>query len=173
MKTWAAGLAYSNGLRPQIGEGTLYYYAERCPLLPQTLRFVIDQLKKAKPDPNIARYAIAKAFDSRVAIGFESRASAMASNLVDELTPDVVRAFRTRVLEAAKRPDLANELFGRMTTVYGKVLPGYSKLDPNGIYFVIGPEKQIAAYQDYLKSAVGKDAKLFRIYPRDFWLTAN
>jgi Zn-dependent M16 (insulinase) family peptidase len=173
MKTWAAGLAYSNGLRPQLAEGTLHYYAERCPVLPQTLRFVIDQLKKAKADPNIARYAIAKAFDSRVAIGFEARASAMASNLVDEVTPEVVRAFRTRVLEAAKRPDLANELFGRMETVYGKVLPGYSKLDPSAVYFVIGPDKQMAAYQEYLKSAVGKDATLHRLYPRDFWLTAK
>jgi Zn-dependent M16 (insulinase) family peptidase len=173
MKTWAAGLAYSNGLRPQLAEGTLYYYAERCPLLPQTLRFVIEQLKKAKPDPNIARYAIAKAFDSRVAIGFEARASAMASNLVDELTPDVVRAFRTRVLDAAKQPDLANQLFARMEAVYGKVLPGYGKLDPSAVYFVIGPEKQIAAYQDYLKSAVAKDATVHRLYPRDFWLTAK
>jgi Zn-dependent M16 (insulinase) family peptidase len=173
MKTWAAGLAYSNGLRPNIGEASITYYAERCPLLPQTLRFVIDQLKKAKPDPNIARYAIAKAFDSRVAIGFEARASAMASNLVDEVTPEVVRAFRTKVLEASKRPELATELFGRMESVYGKVLPGYGKLDPKGVYFVIGPDKQMAAYQDYLKSAVGKDAVLHRLYPRDFWLTAK
>ncbi len=173
MKTWAAGLAYSNGLRPRISDGTLTYYAERCPLLPQTLRFVIDQLKKAKPDPNIARYAIAKAFDSRVAIGFEARASAMASNLVDDVSPEVVRAFRTRVLDAAKRPDLANELFGRMEAVYGKVLPGYGKPDAGAVYFVIGPEKQMAAYQDYLKSAVGKDATLYRLYPRDFWITAK
>ncbi|HEX5059501.1 MAG TPA: hypothetical protein VFV99_09085 [Kofleriaceae bacterium] len=173
MKTWAAGLAYSNGLRPSISDGTIRYYAERCPLLPQTLRFVIDQLKKAKSDPNIARYAIAKAFDSRVAIGFEARASAMAANLVDGLTPEVVKTFRSRVLDATKRPDLANELFGRMEAVYGKVLPGYAKLDPNAIYFVIGPEKQIAAYQDYLKSAVGKDATLHRLYPRDFWIPAK
>lgn len=173
MKTWAAGLAYSNGLRPRLAEGTLTYYAERCPLLPQTLRFVIDQLNKAKPDPNIARYAIAKAFDSRVAMGFETRASAMASNLVDDMTPDVVRSFRTRVLDAAKRPDLANELFGRMEAVYGKVLPGYGKPDAGAVYFVIGPEKQMAAYQDYLKAAVGKDATLHRLYPRDFWITAT
>ena len=137
------------------------------------LRFVIEQLKKAKPDPNVARYAIAKAFDSRVAIGFEARASSMASNLVDELTPDVVRAFRTRILDAAKRPELASELFGRMQAVYGKVLPGYGKLDPTGVYFVIGPEKQMAAYQDYLKSAVAKDATLHRLYPRDFWLIGH
>ena len=41
------------------------------------------------------------------------------------------------------------------------------------MYFVIGPEKQIAAYQDYLKSAVAKDATVHRLYPRDFWLTAK
>ena len=49
MKTWAAGLAYSNGLRRSLDEGVIEYYAERCPLLPQTLRFVIDQLKKGSP----------------------------------------------------------------------------------------------------------------------------
>jgi hypothetical protein len=142
-------------------------------VLPQTLRFVIEQLKKAKADPNIARYAIAKAFDSRVAIGFEARASAMAANLVDELTPEVVKTFRTRVLDAAKNPKLADALFGRMEAVYGKVLPGYGTLDPSGIYFVIGPEKQMAAYQDYLRAAIGKTATLHRLYPRDFWITAK
>ncbi|HTM20360.1 MAG TPA: hypothetical protein VL172_07635, partial [Kofleriaceae bacterium] len=34
MKTWAAGLAYSNGLRPSIRSGRVLYYAERCPELP-------------------------------------------------------------------------------------------------------------------------------------------
>jgi Zn-dependent M16 (insulinase) family peptidase len=173
MKTWAAGLAYSNGLRPNIDNGTLTYYAERTPLLPTTLRFVIEQLKKAKPDTSIARYAIAGAFNSRVANGYEARASAMASNLVDDQTPEVVRAFRKRVLEFAKRPDLTDKLFGRMEAVYGKVLPGYGKLDQDATYFVIGPEKQLAAYEDYLRSAFGKTTKLYRLYPRDFWIPAK
>src|SRR6185436_12925298 len=77
MKTWAAGLAYSNGLHPRVAIGQIDYYAERCPLLPQTLRFVIDQLRRAKPDPSIARYAIATAFYSRIASGYEVRAAAM------------------------------------------------------------------------------------------------
>lgn len=172
MKTWAAGLAYSNGLRPRIAEGVLSYYAERCPLLPQTLRFVIDELKKATPDPNIARYAIAKAFDSRVATDFEARATAMAANLVDGLTPDVVKTFRTKVLEQTKRDDLATQLFARLQPVYSKVLPGFGAIDPAATYFVIGPEKQLAAYQAYLTSAVGKTATLHRLYPRDFWIPA-
>jgi hypothetical protein len=57
-----------------------------------------------------------------------------------------------------------------MQPVYSKVLPGFGAIDPNGTYFVIGPEKQMAAYQDYLKAAVGKTTVLHRIYPRDFWI---
>jgi hypothetical protein len=173
MKTWAAGLAYSNGVRVYVERGQLEYYAERCPLLPQTLKFVIGELKKgSKPDANIARYAVAKAFDARVALGFEQRASAMASNLVDGLTPDVQKAFRTKVIAAAKDPQLADKLFGRMEKVYGKVLPGYGSPDPTSINFVIGPDKQLTAYQEYLKAAVGKDATLHRLYARDFWIPA-
>lgn len=173
MKTWAAGLAYSNGLHPRVATGVIDYYAERCPLLPQTIKFVIGELHKAKADSNLARYAVATSFSSRVANGYESRASAMASDLVDGLTPDVVKSFRTQVLAEAKRDDLATTLFERMPRVYGKVLPGLSTLDPKGIYFVIGPDKQLTAYQDYLHATIGKDATLYRIYPRDFWITAK
>src|SRR3569833_2956334 len=125
----AAGLAYSNGLHPFVELGILDYFAERCPLLPQTLRFVIDQLKRVQPDPYIARYAIAGAFASRVADGYERRAAAMAANLVDGQPPDMVRAFRTRVLAQSQRPDLAQELYKRMPQVYGKVLPGFGATD--------------------------------------------
>jgi Zn-dependent M16 (insulinase) family peptidase len=178
MKTWAAGLAYSNGLRPSVDTGVLVYYAERTPLLPTTMKFVIETIKKATPDPAIARYAVATAFSSRIASGYESRASSMAANLVDGQTPDMVKAFRTRVLEVAKQPDLASKLFSRMESTYGKVLPGYgssqTKPDPNATYFVIGPEKQLAAWEDYLKATYKdqKVAKLHRLYPRDFWIPA-
>ena len=170
MKTWAAGLAYSNGIHPNVANGVLEYYAERCPLLPQTIRFVTEQLRSEKPNPNIARYAIAGAFDSRIADRFERRASAMAANLVDGIPPDLVRAFRTRVLEQSKRADLAADLYARMPGVYAKVLPGLGAPAPDAINFVIGNAKQLAAYQDYLHTAVGKTATLFTLYPRDFWL---
>ena len=169
-KTWAAGLAYSNGLHPHVHDGLLDYYAERCPLLPQTIRFVVDTLRAQQPDESIARYAVANAFDSRMADAFEGRASQMASDLVDGVPPDLVRAFRTRVLDIAKRVDLAQALFARMPIVYGKVLPGLGAPDPAATYFVIGPQKQLDAYADYLHAAVGKPATLFRLYPRDFWI---
>jgi hypothetical protein len=37
-------------------------------------------------------------------------------------------------------------------------------------YFVIGSEKQMAAYEAYLKSVEGEGTKLYRIYPRDYWI---
>ncbi|HEY1547462.1 MAG TPA: hypothetical protein VGG28_06570 [Kofleriaceae bacterium] len=172
-KTLGAGLAYSNGVHSYVDNGQLDYYAERCPLLSQTLSFVVGAVRGEKPDKNIARYAIANAFTSRIADSYERRADKMAGDLVDGLPPDLVRAFRTRVLELAKRPDLADALYARMPHVYGKVLPGLDKLDPAATYFVIGPEKQLVAYEAYLHAQVAKTTKLHRLYPRDFWIPAK
>ena len=181
MKTWAAGLAYSNGVHAFNGgvpwyvpDGQIEYYAERCPLLPQTMRFVVEQLEKAKPEANLARYAIAEAFDSRIAKGYEERATAMANDLVDGQTPEVVTAFRKALLAQADRADLAQELFKRMPAVYGKVLPGYGTPAKSGVInFVIGPAKQLDAYQGYLRASVDKTAVVHRLYPRDFWIPAK
>jgi NAD(P)-dependent dehydrogenase (short-subunit alcohol dehydrogenase family) len=174
MKTWAAGLAYSNGVHPMVAQGQLEYYAERVPLLPQTLRFVIGQLKAAQVDGNIARYAISGAFDSRLASSYEHRASAMALDVADGVTPDVVKAFRTKLLAVARRDDLSRELAARMPRVYATVMPGLGApaMPRDGVSFVIGPLKQLAAYEDYLRASVGKSAKLHRLYPRDFWIPA-
>ena len=170
MKTWGAGLAYSNGLHSSLALGTVDYYAERCPLLPATLKFVIDQLQRAKPDANIARYAVAQAFRSRIADDYETRAAAMAADLVDGVTPDVVRAFRAKVVAASRRADLATVLFARMPRVYGQVLPGYGDAPTAAsTYFVIGPAKQLDAYGAYLQTVPGAP-KLHRLYARDFWL---
>ncbi len=60
-----------------------------------------------------------------------------------------------------------------MASVYGPILPGYGpppKLPRTGVFFVIGPETQLAAYERYLQSVEGVETKLFRLHPRDFWL---
>lgn len=176
MKTWAAGLAYSNGLRGSLATGRLEYYAERCPELPQTLRFVVEVLRDAKLDPNLGPYAVAQAFGARAAASYEGRGEAIASDLTDGVTPEVVRGFRNQILRLAKRRDLASLLFDRMEAVYGRVLPGYGApcaTVPEGVYFVIGPEKQLDRYQDYLQTVEGKDARVYRLYPRDYWIPAR
>ncbi|MGD0049218.1 MAG: hypothetical protein ABSE42_19645 [Bryobacteraceae bacterium] len=174
MKTWAAGLAYSNGIRLRLVDGRLNYYAERTPELPQTLKFVIGELNKVQPDAALTDYAIAGAFDgTRSAEPYEERGEAMANDLADGLTPAAISRFHQAILDLRKDTDLGAELFRRMNAVYGKVLPGMNvkaKDVEGGVYFVIGPEPQLAAWQEYLKKADTPDARVFRLYPRDFWM---
>jgi Zn-dependent M16 (insulinase) family peptidase len=174
MKTWSAGLAYSNGIRVRPLDARVNYYAERTPLLPQTLEFVIGEVKKAKPDPALADYAIAGAFDGiRSALPYEARGEAMAEDLFDGLTPEVVARFHRAILDLRQRPDLAQELFRRMPKVYARVLPGMgtpSGYVPGVVNFVIGPERQLDAYERYLIKVEAPGTRLFRLYPRDFWI---
>lgn len=173
-KTIGAGLAYSNGIGSNPGSGVATYYAERTPELPQTLRFVIEELKRAPQDASLTEYAVALVFNSRAPSPYETRGEAMAANLADGITPDVVKRFRQGILELRKMPNLAEELFKRKDKVYARVLPGYGikgKDVASANYFVIGAEKQMSAYEAYLKSAEGADTKLYRIYPRDYWMT--
>ncbi|HTM19657.1 MAG TPA: hypothetical protein VL172_04090, partial [Kofleriaceae bacterium] len=114
-------------------------------------------------------------FTSRVASSFEGRGEAIAADLVDGQTPEVVRTFRGKLLALHKTraATLDGDLFKLMPQVYSRVLPGW-KVDPrtvaDAVYYVIGPDAQLDRWQEYLHTAVGKDATLVRLYPRDYWL---
>jgi len=174
LKTLANGLAYSNGLRGNVQSGRQGYYAERTPEIPQTVKFVVDTLKNAERDPRLADYAVAQVFgETRAAATYENRAENMAADLADRQPADQVRKFRQSILELRKDPELGNKLFDRKDAVYGRVLPGYNvkgKDVPGAIYFTIGPDKQQDAWEAYLRNAEGADTKLYRLYPRDFWM---
>jgi len=174
LKTLAAGLAYSNGLRSSVQSGRMGYYAERTPEIPQTVKFVVDVLKTAERDPRLAEYAVAQAFaETRGGATYESRAEAIANDLADQQTPEQVRKFRASILELRKDKKLGDLLFDRKDAVYGRLLPGYNvkgKDVADAIYFTIGPDKQLDAWEGYLRNAEGAETKLFRLYPRDFWM---
>ncbi len=172
MRTWGAGLAYSNGASASTRTGRIRYYAERCPSLGQTLDFVLDEIRAARVDRDIAEYAIAQAFGSRLASGYGSRARAMAADLVDGIHPDRVRAFRQAVLDQRARKGLPAALEERLPRVFGSVLPGLGEPSaaPAGLVsFVIGDDDQLQAWDAWLQASDG--ASLERLYPRDFWLT--
>jgi hypothetical protein len=173
MRTWAAGLAYSNGYGYGDRSGMTSYYAERCPDVAQTLRFVVDLMKDAKVDERLVEYAVALAFgQSRAAGPYEQRGEAMAADLADSLGPERVRAYRQQVLDLRKEPGLAAQLAGRMERVYGQVLAGYGPplaQSRDGVFFLIGPEEQFKALEEYLAVAETPQT-VSRLYPRDFWL---
>jgi Zn-dependent M16 (insulinase) family peptidase len=168
LKTLAAGLAYSNGLRGSIQTGRIGYYAERTPEIPQTVKFVIDTVKSGERNTNLADYTIAQVFgETRAAGSYENRAEQMANDLADGQTPEQVRRFRESILELRKDPQLGAKLFDRKDAVHARMLPGYdASATPaaDAIYFAIGPTKQLDAWESYLKT------KVARFYPRDFWM---
>ncbi len=174
LKTLAAGLAYSNGLRASVQSGRNGYYAERTPEIPQTVKFVTETLKNAERDPRLADYAIAQVFgESRAAATYETRAEGIANDLADNQPPEQVRQFRASILDLRKDPELGNKLFDRKDAVYARVLPGYGikgKDIADAVFFTIGPDKQLDAWEAYLKNAEGAETRLDRLYPRDFWM---
>jgi hypothetical protein len=138
------------------------------------MKFVIDEIHKADYDPSLVEYAIAQAFTgTRSASSYEARGEAMAANLADGVTPEIVSRFHREILNLRNTPDLAGVLFKRIQNVYAQVLPGLKTgrpADADAIYFVIGPEKQFAAWEEYLRSVEGAGVKFYRLYPRDFWM---
>jgi len=175
-KTLDAGLAYSNGMRYALDAGQLRWYAERVPDLPQTLAHVISSVKHDPRDASLAQYALAMAFrDARSAQEYEQRAAAMAADLADGLTPQVVTRFHRALLDLARMPNLAETLFARIDRVYAPVLPGYGapSSTQHRLPFVIGPEKQFRSYEAYLKSTEGPSTVLYRLFPRDYWQPAS
>jgi Zn-dependent M16 (insulinase) family peptidase len=173
LKTLAAGLAYSNGLRGSVQSGRVGYYAERTPEIPQTVGFVVETLRAAAPDRRLADYAVAQVFgESRAAAGYEARAEGIAADLADGQSPDQVRRFRQSILDLRKDPALAETLFARKDAVYSRMLPGYAEgiEVPDAVYFAIGPDRQLDAWERYLAQTEGDEARLWRLYPRDFWI---
>jgi Zn-dependent M16 (insulinase) family peptidase len=174
MRTWAEGLAYSNGYGYGERSGRASYYAERCPDVAETMRFVVRLLAEAPDDPQLVEYAIAQAFDgSRAPSRYETRGRAIAADLVDGFPPERVRTFRQAVLRMRARPDLYAQLQTRLPAVYGPVLIGYGApiaQSDDGVFFLIGPESQFRSLEQLIASAEGPQP-VYRLYPRDFWLT--
>ena len=173
MKTWGAGLAYSNGVSANQTNGRVGYYAERCPDVAETMAFVVNELNGSEEDPALAGYSVAQVFRrSRAMSRYESRGEAMASDLADGYTPQRIAAYRRRVLDMSRRGDLYPELRSRMEKVYGKVLIGYGpplSESTGGFFFLIGPEEQFTSLEQYVEQTEGKQT-VHRLYPRDFWI---
>jgi Zn-dependent M16 (insulinase) family peptidase len=174
-KTISAGLAYSNGIRGSLHDGYSGYYAERMPEIPQTLHFAIDVIKKGSRDPQLGEYAIALAFQpSNAANSYEERATAIADDLADGITPAKVKKFRENLLALRRDPNLARELFQRMDSVYSKILPGYggkAKDVPGAVYFIIGNDKQFKAMDSDVQAR--EDEHVYKLFPRDYWLVSD
>jgi Zn-dependent M16 (insulinase) family peptidase len=171
-KTWEAGLAYGNGLDVRPREGTVLYYADRCPSVRATLAFVrhLAQDVSWLSGPSYIDYALAQTFNfSRLGQTWTERADAMASDLAEGLTPEQVQRFSQRILQLRQDPKLLEAIRQTLPRLLARVTPGEGDVaiqsEAQSIFFVIAPERQLAALDDD-----SQRRPWARVWPSDFWL---
>ena len=176
MKTWGAGLAYSNGLSVNANEGRINYYAERCPDLVQTMSFVSGLVRDsaALTDPYLAEYCVANAVTySRESDEYEQRTRAASDDIVDGDTPARIARYRSAVLAMKDRAGLWASIQPQIIAAAGRALPGVgpaSRSVAGGFYFTIAPEPMLARWEKYLRDHEGSTERVARVYGRDFWM---
>jgi Zn-dependent M16 (insulinase) family peptidase len=170
--TWEAGLAYGNGLDIRPRQGTILYYADRCPSVRSTLAFVRAMAQEGSQltQASSVDYALAQTFAiSRTALSPSARAEAMAIDLREGLTPRRMRRFSQALLRLRKDPHLLERLHEALPHIVTAVTLGQddasTKAAAQSIFFVIAPERQLAELEDDIP---GKH--LPRMWPSDFWL---
>jgi len=82
MKTWRR-IGLQQRLRIGQQSGRANYYAERCPDISETMKFVVNELKIAQPTPDLVDYSIAQMFSIHAHLIATIRGEAMAADLAD------------------------------------------------------------------------------------------
>ena len=171
-RTWEAGLAYGNGLDIRLREGTLLYYADRCPSVRATLAFIRTMAKEASQPTHssVVDYALAQTFAfSRTALSPSARAEAMAIDLREGLTPERMQRFSHLLQRLRTDPRLLQRLREAVPRVVETVTlgPEHRALQAaaHTIFFVIAPESQLSELEGDIPANL-----LPRVWPSDFWL---
>ena len=96
-----------------------------------------------------------------------------ADEIVDGDTPQRVRAFREAVLTLGRESDLWPRMKAHIVSSAGRALPGIgpkSRDVPGGVFLVIAPERLIVDWETWVQEHEGAQERVYRIYPRDFWV---
>ena len=173
-RIWGAALAYSGYIAVSPRTGRMHVYSDRCADLPALMSFIDGEVRAAPADARFVDYAVANTFGARTGAAFEDRAASMARDLAEGVTPERVRGFRERLLAMRSTPGLAEAIHARLVPVYAAVAPSLAPpgapVPPGALWFAIGPEAQLARYNQALRAARGQPLSVLRLYPRDFWL---
>lgn len=172
MKTWEAGLAYGNGIRPLPARKMLYYYADRSPsisALVQLVNSLYDKLGELGND-SLADYVLSQTFAySRSMLTFTERARSMAADLRDGIKPEQIRRYAEAVLKLRSEPNFLMDLMKAAPDAADLVLlkPGEEQQQKAAqtIFFMIGPESMLAQTEQQLSIP-----RLLRLWPSDYWI---
>jgi hypothetical protein len=171
-QTWDAGLAYGNGLDVRPRDGTILYYADRCPSVRATLAFVSSLAPDVTllAEPSYVDYGLAQTFAfSRAALSASARAEGLAIDLAEGVTPEQMRAFSQTLLHLRQDPQRFEYLRQALPRVVAKITPGPGSPDlkaaAQSLFFLIVPERQLTELD-----ADPSGPHWSRLWPSDFWL---
>ncbi|MEZ6183976.1 MAG: hypothetical protein R3F62_03080 [Planctomycetota bacterium] len=174
MRTWGAGLAYSNGVRPSAEWGRISYYAERCPDPAQTMRFVVDLAKDPQRiSADLSDYALAQLVSGhRMSEHLGSRARAAAADLLDGQTPQAVRRQREALLALRADPELWAAIRAEYEDALGRVLVGLGPTSraAGGTYLTIANTPLLESWERYVREVEDPAEWVARVYPADYWI---
>eukprot|EP01062_Namystynia_karyoxenos_P051683 TRINITY_DN4070_c0_g1_i1.p1 TRINITY_DN4070_c0_g1~~TRINITY_DN4070_c0_g1_i1.p1 ORF type:complete len:1201 (+),score=331.13 TRINITY_DN4070_c0_g1_i1:50-3652(+) len=169
VRTWGAGLAYSNGISCSASEGRILYYADCCPEVAKTLAFAERCLLEPSDDTpaGLADYALCQCFSSRAGSSYESRCESMASDITDGDTPARIERFRKALLQLRPEMDsasIAAATPAAVSAVFPSASRGGPPADPANLIWAVGPRQTLAAWAAHtgLRTAV--------LFPSDFWV---
>ena len=172
MKTWEAGLAYSNGIRSTPASKLIRYYADRSPNIPALVELVnsLSVNLTALSNQSMLDYVLTQAFSySRAMFSFTQRGRAMAADLRDGRDPEQVRHYAEALLKLREDPNLVTELIQAAPDATGRVLlkPEFQEKQrvEQAIFFMIGPENILSQAEQQLSIP-----KLMRLWPSDYWV---
>eukprot|EP01064_Diplonema_japonicum_P031366 TRINITY_DN5579_c0_g2_i1.p1 TRINITY_DN5579_c0_g2~~TRINITY_DN5579_c0_g2_i1.p1 ORF type:complete len:1120 (+),score=209.14 TRINITY_DN5579_c0_g2_i1:50-3409(+) len=156
VKSWNKGLAYSSGIGCDE-TGSVMYYADHCGNVGDTLEFAEKFFRTVKVTSGLRDYALCQCFTSRAGQTYIARCEALGTDIADGLTPDVVHAYRRRLLDVAEQlsdSDIISE------SKYLNKL--FAQTPPMGsLRFVIGSHHQHSLYPH----------KTSLFTASDFWVT--
>jgi len=172
VKTWAAGLAYSNGIGQYPAAKLIWYYAERSPDLPSLIKLVNSMASGTQElqDPRIVDYAMSGAFSfSRLTNSASARGRAMAHDLRDGNEPEKIRQFSEAILKLRQDHNLLRDLKDvTLTSICGVLLRDDCRKEQEAgesVFFFLGPEQIVSSAEKQIPIP-----SLLRLYTSDFWM---
>lgn len=172
MKTWEAGLAYSNGIASESYRRLLLYYADHVPDITALVSLVnsIPQASDTLSGTQAVDYALSQVFEPPLdMLPFSERARIFALNNRDGNTPDTIRKFSQRMLELRHDPELSQELIRMRVESIDPVLFDTRDRDKKkaarSIFFFLGPEQVLSSAALRLPAH-----DMLLMWPSDYWM---
>jgi len=171
MQTWQEGLAYGNYTSYSETNGEIFYYADTCPNILSTIKFVKHKTSSNLSqfnDPYYLDYILTNYFNTNHA----SKGNIVRGNLnwYNDFIghkPAKIKSFRKRLLKLRSRADTIERVIKALPSTINTVIldrPNDMKRQAKSLFIMIAPISQIKAVEKSITPH-----PITYVWPADFW----